>query len=95
MTQAVATRDTAHTHMAGGPAAALVATLLYVLALFGHFSSVDAKTYAYVFNIGSGDVSVIDTEAQEVSTRSMWAFGSVGSRAGSSTEPVFGLSMAI
>ena len=66
MTQAVATRDTAHTHMAGGPAAALVATLLYVLALFGHFSSVDAKTYAYVFNIGSGDVSVIDTEAQEV-----------------------------
>ena len=66
MTQAVATRDTAHTHKAGGPAAALVATLLCVLALFGHSSSVEAKTYAYVFNIGSGDVSVIDTDAQEV-----------------------------
>ncbi|MEE8624838.1 MAG: hypothetical protein V3T19_05820, partial [Acidiferrobacterales bacterium] len=28
--------------------------------------SAEAKTYTYVFNIGTGDVSIIDTEAQEV-----------------------------
>ncbi len=36
------------------------------MALFGLSGSAAAKTYAYVFNIGSGDISIIDTEAQEV-----------------------------
>ncbi len=45
---------------------ALMATLLCTLAVFGLSHPADAKTYAYVFNIGSGDVSIIDTETQEV-----------------------------
>ncbi len=66
MTQAIAPRHTALTHKRDNPVAALLATLLWLLALIGHSSSVEAKTYAYVFNVGSGDVSIIDTEAHEV-----------------------------
>lgn len=40
--------------------------LLAVLAIIGFTVSAEAKTYAYVFNIGSGDISVIDTEVHEV-----------------------------
>ncbi len=71
MTQVIAPSDTIHTRKTGGrktggPVAALMATLLCILGLFGLSGSAEAKTYAYVFNIGSGDISVIDTEAQEV-----------------------------
>ncbi len=49
------------------PMCALLGGLfLATAALFGLSLSAEAKPYAYVFNIGSGDVSVIDTEAQEV-----------------------------
>ena len=53
-------------HMPKGPVSALMAALVFALALFGLSGSAAAKTYAYVFNIGSGDVSVIDTDTQEV-----------------------------
>ncbi len=66
MTQVIAPSDTIHNRKTGGPVAALMATLLCILGLFGLSGSAEAKTYAYVFNIGSGDVSVIDTEVQEV-----------------------------
>ncbi len=45
---------------------ALMTTLVCALAPFGLSGSAAAQTYAYVFNIGSGDISIIDTEAQEV-----------------------------
>lgn len=45
---------------------ALMGGLLAVLAVIGFTVSAEAKTYGYVFNIGSGDVSIIDTETQEV-----------------------------
>ena len=48
------------------PLCALKTGLLVALSLFGLSLSAAAKPYAYVFNIGSGDVSVIDTETQEV-----------------------------
>ncbi len=66
MTQAIAPRHTALAHKRDNSVAELLATLLCVLALFGHSSSVEARTYACVFNVGSGDVSIIDSEAQEV-----------------------------
>jgi len=53
-------------HMPKRLVSALMATLVCALALFGLSGSAAAKTYAYVFNIGSGDVSIIDTDAQEV-----------------------------
>ncbi len=45
---------------------AMIKGLLAILAIICFSVSAEAKTYAYVFNIGSGDVSIIDTEAQEV-----------------------------
>ncbi len=46
--------------------AAPIGGLLLALGLFGFPLAADAKTRAYVFNEGSGDISIIDTEAQEV-----------------------------
>ncbi len=66
MTQIIAPSDAIHTRKAGGPVAALMATLLCILGLFGLSGSAEAKTSAYVFNIGSGDVAAIDTEVPEV-----------------------------
>ena len=45
---------------------AVISGVLAALAIVGITVSADAKTYAYVFNVGSGDVSVIDTDSQEV-----------------------------
>ncbi len=39
---------------------------ILALACFGFTLSVEAKTYAYVFNDASGQVSIIDTDAHEV-----------------------------
>ena len=43
----------------------LTGVFLVSLILFD-LTPADAKTYAYVFNVGSGNVSIIDTEEQEV-----------------------------
>ena len=48
------------------PVSALIGALFFALGLFGLPPATDAKTRAYVFNEGSGDISIIDTEAQEV-----------------------------
>ena len=40
--------------------------LVLALGLLGLSQAADAKPRAYVFNEGSGDISIIDTEAQEV-----------------------------
>ena len=48
------------------PISAMIIGLFAILGAIGFSNSADAKTYAYVFNIGSGDVSIIDTDAQEV-----------------------------
>lgn len=69
VTQVIAPSNTIHNRKTGGPVAALMATLLCILGLFGLSGSAEAKTYAYVFNIGSGDVSVIDTRTYEVVRR--------------------------
>ena len=66
MTKCVEPINTANSDKPRGPLSAFLATLLCALVLFGFPDSTRAKTYAYVFNIGSGDVSIIDTEAQEV-----------------------------
>ena len=66
MTQVIAPSDGIHPRKAGGPGAALMATLLCILGLFGLSGSAEAKTYADVFNLGSGDVAAIDTEVPEV-----------------------------
>lgn len=47
---------------------ALTGGLVVALGLFGLAPAADAKTYAYVFNEGSGDISIIDTEARETIT---------------------------
>ena len=48
------------------PMSALVGGLVLALGLLGLSQAADAKPRAYVFNEGSGDISIIDTEAQEV-----------------------------
>lgn len=45
---------------------AVVGALVYVLVGLGQSRPAQANFYAYVFNVESGDVSIIDTEAQEV-----------------------------
>ena len=55
-----------NTHEPRPPASALLRGLLVALGLVGLVHAADAKPRAYVFNEGSGDISIIDTEAQEV-----------------------------
>ncbi len=66
MTRQIYQKRAKYTHKRIRSGFSFIGMLLCALALFGLFSSAEAKTYAYVFNIGSGDISVIDTEAQEV-----------------------------
>ncbi len=49
-----------------GPICVLIGAVLLALAVFGLTLPAEAKTYAYVFNDASGQVSIIDTEAHEV-----------------------------
>ena len=48
------------------PVRAVISGVFAALVMFGNTVSAEAKTYAYVFNIGSGDISVIDTDSHEV-----------------------------
>ena len=53
-------------HKPRSPASALLRGLFLALGLSGLVQTAEAKPRAYVFNDGSGDISIIDTEAQEV-----------------------------
>lgn len=48
------------------PVRALIWGMLAILAAIGFADSAEAKAYGYVFHDGSGKVSIIDTEAQQV-----------------------------
>lgn len=55
-----------HRHTLQGALCVLIGGVLVALAIFGLTLSAEAKTYAYVFNDASGQVSIIDTDVHEM-----------------------------